>query len=193
MSDRVPLFAVVVLMIGLALVPAYVWIFAIEPHREARLAAAEKELAEVDRDVEMARAAQRKSAHFHQEFADLLREREKLTGILPLPSDSDVMPDRLFIIASQNHVQMQITRIADATDRAWIEHRVQLEVSGSLKNVAAFVTRLETQSRAIAARRIELTHDGATWRAVAVVAIPYERPDAAISATTSSARTGRAK
>lgn len=169
MSERQPVIAGVVLALGVLMIPVYVWIFAIRSHRVGKLYGIEQQLLDVDRDLEQARAAQRRYAQFRAEVQQLDEERAKLSRFVPPVPDDDVSA----LLGTRPHVL--IRERSPRTDQPWVERQFDVELTGSLPTLNAYFSGLERPPRLIAARRIELTHDGELWRAKAIVGIAYDR------------------
>jgi len=192
-TDRRPLPAVFLLVIAFAVFPPQVWWFAVRPRLDARLEVVERELTQLDRDKEMALAAERKYKQFHEEVARLGGERAKLSSIAPDETFALTDQRALFDSAREHGITLSMTpRIADQQTLS-AERRYDLIASGALAPLTAWLGDLEQRPRLFAMPSIELTPDGKVWRANAIFVIAYDRGDADSSATTSSARTGRAK
>jgi hypothetical protein len=185
-----------VLLIALLTVPAQLWYFTIEPARRERIHVADTEIYELDKRIEMARAAERKLPQFRNEVSRLEVEHAKLMWLLP-PQSAE--PNTPAVFSSAAHENPTVVVRSVMTDRAkieaaWIERVWQVDAgAATFSALAGFFGTFATTSRALGIERVDFQRDGNRWRASAVIVVPYERGDAISSAATSSARTGLAK
>jgi Tfp pilus assembly protein PilO len=177
--SRRPLAAVIVLLTALASLPWQIWYFVVEPKREKQLQAVEEDLIEIDKRVEQSHAARRKYAQFHEEVDRLRKEVTLLSRILPRESADAPYPEILSSAAEKYGVMLtSVTPRIPQKDLAYAELRYDLEATGTLPALVAWLSAFERNERIVALPRIELRRDGAEWHAKALVVVPFEREGA---------------
>ncbi len=150
-------FLAVLLALG---IPPAVYFTTLEPKRNQRLRGAEAEIAELDKRVEQARAAERKLPQFRDEVRRLDLEIDKLRDILPTAIDLEWVRTKTEAAAERNGVRL--TRFEDKA--AARPPHSEGEVAGSAEGTAGFLRDIQNASRIIDATSLTMRKDAAGWR-----------------------------
>jgi hypothetical protein len=99
-----------------------------------------------------------------------------LSRLLPRESADTPYPQVLADTAEKQGVTLiSVTPRIPRKGLAYVERRYDLEATGTLPALVAWLGAFERNARLVALPRIELRRDGAEWRANALVVVPYER------------------
>ena len=172
MSDsyRVPLAVALVVMFATAVLPFYPYAVAVRPKRNAEIRALDAEIADLDRKVEMARAAERTLPQFRDEVRRLEVELAKLKRIMPIDIAAAETENDLRTTASANGVTLvRIAPLAVVDRQLYREHPYDIAIRGPLAPLTSFFTRLSNKSRIYDATNVELRRDGDSYLTTARV------------------------
>lgn len=153
-----------VVLLALILPPA-IYFPTVAPRRNAVITKAEAELEELEMRLEMAQAAQRKLAQFHEEAAALDRELTKLRRILPPEMAVEDLHELMNTFASEQGVVLERFEPHEVEDAPPLQRMsIEAVVVGSTAATAAFLQKLETNSRILDVSDVTLRSDPAGWR-----------------------------
>ena len=157
------------LAIVLALVaPPAIYFPTVHARHDEELKRVDAELQELDKRIEQARAAQRKTAQFHDEVAKLGEEITKLRTILPPTSSMDAL--RTLTQARAEAHGLRLTRFAVGTNS------ITAEVIGPADALPDFFRDIANAARIIDVEYVTLRPDPFGWRTDFVMT-PYVLPD----------------
>ena len=133
---------------------------------------------EIDKRVEMARAAQRKLTQFHDERQRLDTELTKLRSILPPTLAVDQVRATSEEKAAANGVRLTRFEAAGVKSIERLQQQsLEAEVIGSAEAIAGFFRNVQNTARIFDVSSVTLQKDAAGWRADFILAA-YALPDA---------------
>jgi Tfp pilus assembly protein PilO len=139
-------------------IPPAIYFPTLGAQRDRQIARAETEIADLDRRIEQARAAQRKLAQFHEELQRLNDELAKLRRILPPAMDVDGIRATVEQKAAARGVTL--VRFAPRKDQS-----IDVSLTGGAAAISQFLRDVANASRILDVSYVTLHPDPAGWRA----------------------------
>lgn len=149
--------------IGLFLAIAILWAvnsYLVEPIK-TDIAAAEAQIAELDKKIEQGRAAERKLPQFREEVRRLELELEKLRRILPSSRNTEEIIKKLKSLVDQGDFSLKkltFPRLAEAKGSdPYAEWPISVSVDGRYHDLAILFNRLSNFSRIMNVEQINIS------------------------------------
>ena len=153
----------IALAIGLVLAGVAIWVdhaYLVEPIKE-QIAAAESQIAELDKKIEQGRAAERKLPQFREEVRRLELELEKLRRILPSTRNTEEIIKKIKSLVDQGDFGLKklvFPKLAEAKGSdPYAEWPISVSVDGRYHDLAILFNRLSNFSRIINVESINIT------------------------------------
>jgi type IV pilus assembly protein PilO len=132
----------------------------IDPKKE-EIAAADSQIAELDKKIEQGRAAERKLPQFREEVRRLELELEKLRRILPSTRNTEEIIKKIKSLVDQGDFilhKLTFPKLVQAsTGDPYAEWPIDVEVDGRYHNLAILFNRLSNFSRIMNVEQITVT------------------------------------
>ena len=152
----------IALGIGLAIAIAILWgvhSYVVEPIKE-QIAAADAQIAELDKKIEQGRAAERKLPQFREEVRRLELELEKLRRILPSTRNTEEIIKKIKSLVDQGDFGLRklvFPKLAEAKGSdPYAEWPISVSVDGRYHDLAILFNRLSNFSRIINVESINI-------------------------------------
>lgn len=150
-------------VLGLVLAIALLWAvhaYMVKPIKE-QIAAAEAEIAELDKKIEQGRAAERKLPQFREEVRRLELELEKLRRILPSTRNTEEIIKKLKSLVDQGDFALRkltFPKLAQAQGSdPYAEWPISVAVDGRYHDLAILFNRLSNFSRIMNVENINIS------------------------------------